>query len=87
MTGFGLMGHLLEMMKYGSTNSEEENEDDNDFDSNLCIRRALVKQTHLEVTLNLNNVPFLNGAVECVELGILSTLHPQVSHFTFTLIF
>lgn len=76
VTGFGLMGHLLEMMKYSSTNSENDDNDD-DIDSDICIRKAPIKQDHLEVTINLSQVPFLNGAIQCVELGILSTLHPQ----------
>lgn len=83
VTGFGLMGHLLEMMKYQSNLmfSQEENEED---EENICTRQTqphngLVER--LEVTINLSEVPMLPGAVECVGLGVLSSLHPQVHHF------
>jgi selenide, water dikinase len=80
VTGFGLMGHLLEMMKYqpNSTLCEEENEEDEEV---ICTRPQLpshVPVDRLEVTINLSEVPLLPGAVECVGLGVLSSLHPQV---------
>lgn len=48
VTGFGLMGHLLEM----------------------------VKQSEVTITLDLREVPVLEGAVTTCKRGILSTLHP-----------
>lgn len=56
ITGFGLMGHLLEMMQYDS-------------------------QCSCTVQLNLNDVPLLHGAAECVANGIFSSLHPQVDTY------
>jgi selenide, water dikinase len=49
VTGFGLMGHLLEM----------------------------VKQSDVNITLELREMPVLPGAIETCEMGILSTLHPS----------
>jgi selenide, water dikinase len=49
ITGFGLLGHLVEM----------------------------VRASQVAVTLNLQSLPILEGAIECVQQGILSSLHPQ----------
>lgn len=64
VTGFGLLGHLIEMIQYG----EDVEEDDEGSDAS---RR-------LAVDLFMKQVPTLPGAVDCVRAGILSTLHPQV---------
>ena len=48
VTGFGLLGHLVEMTRASGVNAE----------------------------LNLSSIPLLEGAVECVEAGILSSLQP-----------
>lgn len=80
MTGFGLVGHLLEMMKYGQSSDE----DLDDIESDICIRPSKQMRESaqgLEVTLNLSKVPLLKGAVECVGFGVLSSLHPQVGIF------
>ena len=61
VTGFGLMGHLLEMLV--------ANDDDaavNDVNGNGVGCR-----------LNLNDIPFLQGAVEAAAAGIFSSLQPQ----------
>ena len=49
VTGFGLAGHLLEMLGESS----------------------------LGATLNLAMLPILEGAKECIEMGITSSLQPQ----------
>jgi len=49
VTGFGLCGHLLEM----------------------------VKASQVSVKINLDKIPFFDGAVAMVEAGILSSLQPQ----------
>lgn len=49
ITGFGLLGHLIEMVRA----------------SNVAIK------------LELNELPILEGAQDCVRQGILSSLHPQ----------
>ena len=50
VTGFGVLGHLVEMV-----NASEA----------------------VSVRLDLDKVPFLNGAIECVEKKIFSSLQPQ----------
>ncbi|MFP4299036.1 MAG: selenide, water dikinase SelD [Spirulinaceae cyanobacterium] len=49
ITGFGLCGHLLEM----------------------------VKASQVSVKINLDKIPFFDGAIAMVEAGILSSLQPQ----------
>ena len=49
VTGFGLLGHLVEM----------------------------VKASGVDVTLHLDRVPLMDGALECVAAGITSSLQPQ----------
>ncbi|MBE9117777.1 selenide, water dikinase SelD [Lusitaniella coriacea LEGE 07157] len=52
VTGFGLIGHLLEM----------------------------VRGSDVAVELNLEKVPILNGAIETIQKGIISSLQPQNLH-------
>lgn len=49
VTGFGLLGHLIEMTKPSS----------------------------VDVTLDLASLPFLDGALDTVRMGIFSSLQPQ----------
>lgn len=80
VTGFGLMGHLLEMMKY-KPNSQVNEEDEEDIDAEICrrpVKSFTESCSHLEVCIDLTSVPLMKGAKECVELGVLSSLHPQV---------
>eukprot|EP01035_Chromulina_nebulosa_P017844 gene17844-23457_t len=53
ITGFGLVGHLLEMLQYDTI------------------------ENSVGVELFLDQIPLLDGAIECIELGITSTLQPQ----------
>jgi selenide,water dikinase len=49
VTGFGLLGHLVEM----------------------------VKASGVDVELDLNAIPYMDGAIETVAMGITSSLQPQ----------
>jgi selenide,water dikinase len=49
ITGFGLLGHLIEM----------------------------VRSSNVAITLHLQALPILEGARDCVQQGIVSSLHPQ----------
>jgi selenide,water dikinase len=69
VTGFGLMGHLLEMLKYGETTS-----DSSACSTNRCS--ALPSRGRVVAKLRLDAVPVLDGAVECVSAGIVSSLQP-----------
>lgn len=59
VTGFGLLGHLIEMIQYEGAEDGAGAEE-------------------IAVELSLGDIPALQGAVECVESGILSSLQPQV---------
>lgn len=63
ITGFGLMGHLLEMIKFDD-NSEEDL-----FNENTNVKIA--------VELSIKSVPMLHGAINCIKEGVFSSLHPQ----------
>ena len=49
ITGFGLLGHLVEMTRASSVDAE----------------------------LNTKAIPVMDGAIECIQQGILSSLQPQ----------
>ncbi len=49
LTGFGIVGHLIEM----------------------------TRASNVDATLYLNNIPLLDGALETVQMGILSSLQPS----------
>eukprot|EP00602_Paraphysomonas_sp_CaronLab_P002601 CAMPEP_0185020772 /NCGR_PEP_ID=MMETSP1103-20130426/3420_1 /TAXON_ID=36769 /ORGANISM="Paraphysomonas bandaiensis, Strain Caron Lab Isolate" /LENGTH=789 /DNA_ID=CAMNT_0027551885 /DNA_START=30 /DNA_END=2396 /DNA_ORIENTATION=- len=76
VTGFGVMGHLLEMMKHNKLSSLSTEEDD---DGDVCHlpNGATSEDEALMVTLHLPDVPVLEGAKECVEIGVMSSLQPQ----------
>jgi selenide, water dikinase len=82
VTGFGFMGHLLEMMKYQSHPPSEQEPEEEDLDDSLLCSRPLASSSVpvpcLEAVITLADVPLLDGAQACVELGVLSSLHPQV---------
>lgn len=58
ITGFGLIGHLLEMLKH---------------DRDAAMKSKVIAR------IKLSQIPALDGAIECVQSGIFSTLYPQVS--------
>jgi selenide,water dikinase len=62
VTGFGVFGHLIEMMQF---------EDERD-------RKPAADGSALRARIFLSRVPTLFGATECIEKGVFSTLHPQV---------
>lgn len=63
VTGFGLLGHLLEMIKY-------RRDAGNDPDG--------AKQgSHFAAVLRLSALPLLTGVIECIAEGIMSSLHPE----------
>lgn len=64
VTGFGLLGHLIEMIQYEDSGSEDANP---------------VPTEENAVEIWLNEVPALPGAKECIEAGIVSSLQPQVA--------
>lgn len=65
VTGFGFMGHLLEMLQFNRRS-------DDDDDTNEC------DDSHLQATVTVSSLPILSGARECVAAGILSSLQPEV---------
>lgn len=81
ITGFGLAGHLLEMLQYesadghvGSSSSINNDNSDNNSDVGSCRSKS--------VTLYMDRIPVLDGATECVQQGVLSSLQPQVRSST-----
>eukprot|EP00597_Dinobryon_sp_UTEXLB2267_P005722 CAMPEP_0170061660 /NCGR_PEP_ID=MMETSP0019_2-20121128/3152_1 /TAXON_ID=98059 /ORGANISM="Dinobryon sp., Strain UTEXLB2267" /LENGTH=460 /DNA_ID=CAMNT_0010267561 /DNA_START=498 /DNA_END=1879 /DNA_ORIENTATION=+ len=66
VTGFGLLGHLLEMIQCSEDDTSRLEADSKSGLSSKC-----------SVELILNDIPLLPGAAECVKNGILSSLQPQ----------
>jgi len=62
VTGFGLLGHLLEMIRYTGAGGA-------DGDDGKMQQTAAV--------LNLLSIPLLRGVAECVRAGITSSLHAE----------
>ena len=67
------------MMKHNKLSSLSTEEDD---DGDVCHlpNGATSEDEALMVTLHLPDVPVLEGAKECVEIGVMSSLQPQVNH-------
>ena len=63
VTGFGLLGHLIEMLQ-------------SDLGSDSCsIRTSSQKPV---ATIKVKSVPILPGSIECLSLGVVSSLQVQV---------
>lgn len=59
VTGFGLLGHVVEMCKASSVSSQKS------------------APTKVAVNLFVGRLPLLEGAAECVRMGISSSLQPS----------
>lgn len=81
VTGFGFLGHLLEMVQFGEQRAEVDDEGNSvvsDMDSDSASTAKIVRVPLTAVKLSLSSVPLLVGAADCVRMGVLSSLHPQV---------
>lgn len=75
VTGFGLIGHLLEMIQFqeaaGSSSGKRARVEEDEDEGAVSVRHALC------VEIRLNQVPLLPGARECIAAGVFSSLQPQ----------
>jgi selenide, water dikinase len=76
VTGFGLVGHMLEMMKH-TLPSDDKPEHSVLQDDDACCRKPVGSAEVCSVTINLEDVPLLDGAKQCVAAGVFSSLHPS----------
>jgi selenide,water dikinase len=82
VTGFGFIGHLLEMLKHNGQDHEIEHAEPQDLYCSLDGTCSAPEQTQSKnscsVVINMKRVPVLAGAVQCIEQGVLSSLQPEV---------
>jgi selenide,water dikinase len=81
VTGFGCMGHLLEMVRHGGQNDIINDGDPSAVYCSLdgtCSAPGNSAVRQCSVVLTVSAVPLLPGASECIELGVLSSLQPEV---------
>ena len=73
VTGFGFLGHLLEMQRFGRTSSSSSSGEV------ACALEAKnsIDESDEKIVLRMNSLPMLPGAVECVAQGVLSSLQSQ----------
>ncbi len=69
VTGFGFMGHLVEMLQYGDVEGEGEGEGGQVRTSASTALPA--------ARIRLSSVPLLLGAAECVSAGVFSSLSDE----------
>lgn len=76
VTGFGFLGHLVEMIRHETVSSSSEDEDDSDSDEEegVCVLPP-VDELPMVVRLTLAQLPILDGAVACSSNhGVTSSL-------------
>lgn len=73
VTGFGFLGHLLEMQRFGQASSQTS-----DGSCALVVNDLnSINELEEKILLNMSLLPMLPGAVECVAQGVLSSLQSQ----------